>query len=337
MKEALFYEKLRDKRVRCALCPHTCTIAEAKSGVCGVRVNRDGVLYSAVYGKLIALHVDPIEKKPLFHVFPGSRSFSIATAGCNFSCEYCQNSDISQMPKTDNRILGKEKSAEQVVRQALDADCKTIAYTYTEPTIFYEFALECAELAHCEGMKNVFVTNGFISEEPLRRLHILLDAANVDLKCFDRTFYKKVIGGELQPVLDSLILMKELGIWVEVTTLLIPKYVDTTAQLSAIARFIVTELGPETPWHVSRFYPHYKLTMLPPTPVESLARARKIGLDAGLKYVYSGNAPGNDGESTFCHRCNEKVIERFGYQIVNLHLRDGACAFCGTAIEGIGM
>jgi len=224
-----------------------------------------------------------------------------------------------------------------VVAAALRSDCRTIAYTYTEPTVFYEYAEACAQRAVAHGIKNVFVTNGFICEEPLRRLQGVLHAANVDLKGFDAQFYRKVVGGQLESVLQSLRLMKQLGMWVEVTTLLVPEYVDQEEQLRAIARFIRDELGRETPWHVTRFFPQYQLTDLPPTPLASLRRARQIGLEEGLYYVYSGNVPGDEGEHTYCYQCGAMLIERYGFSVRRLALRDGACAQCGAPIHGIGL
>lgn len=337
MREALFYSKLDGGKVRCELCPHRCVIADGRNGICGVRQNRAGVLYTLVFGKAIAVHVDPIEKKPLFHVYPGSRSFSLATVGCNFSCRFCQNADISQLPRSTGHVTGEDFSPEEVVAAAVRSDCRTIAYTYTEPTVFYEYAEACAQGAVARGIKNVFVTNGFICEEPLRQLQGVLHAANVDLKGFDPQFYRKVVGGKLESVLHSLRLMKELGIWVEVTTLLVPTYVDQDEQLRKIAHFIRDELGKETPWHVTRFYPQYRLTELPPTPLASLHRARQIGLEAGLYYVYSGNVPGDEGEHTYCYQCGAVVIERYGFSIRRMALRDGACAQCQAPIHGIGL
>ena len=337
MKEALFYEKRDNSLVECRLCPHDCKIKEGKVGICGVRQNRAGTLYSMVYGKAIAMHVDPIEKKPLFHVAPGSLSFSIATVGCNFSCLFCQNADISQAPRNQKTVAGSQLPPEKVVELALQNNCKSIAYTYTEPTIFYEYAYDCARLAHERGILNVFVTNGFINPEPLRQIQPYLDAANVDLKGFDEKFYKEVVGGDLQSVLDTLKLMKELKIWVEVTTLLVPTYTDTNNQFREIARFIKSELGEETPWHISRFYPQYKFSNVPPTPVEALHRAREIGLAEGLRYVYSGNVHGDEGESTYCHKCGEKIIERFGFQVVNIDVSQGKCGRCGALIHGMQM
>ncbi len=336
MKEAFLYEKLKDKKVRCNLCPHHCVIEKGKRGICGVRENKEGTLYSLVYGRAVANNVDPIEKKPFFHFFPGSYAFSIATVGCNFRCSFCQNADISQFPKEKKEIIGEPLSPEEIVSDAKRNKCKSISYTYTEPTIFFEYAYETAKLAKEEGIKNNFVTNGFISKEAIKLISPYLDAANVDLKSFRDDFYKKFCGARLQPVLDSLKLMKELGIWVEVTTLIIPTFNDSTEELKSIAEFVFG-LGKETPWHISLFYPHYKLTDLPPTSVKSLHQARDIGKKAGLDYVYAGNVPGDERENTFCPDCGKKVISRYGFQVLENHLKEGKCPYCGAKIAGIGM
>jgi len=337
MREAMFYEKLDGGRVRCTLCPHECVLRDGQVGICGVRENRGGVLYSLVYGRAIAVHVDPIEKKPLFHVYPGSRSFSVATVGCNFRCIFCQNADISQVRLGGREAPGEDLPPEELVDLAERYACKTIAYTYTEPTIFYEYAYDAGKLAADRGILNVFVTNGFISPEPLRQIAPFLHAANVDLKGWDEEFYKRIVGGSLRAVLDALKLMKELGIWVEVTTLCVPGYVDTEEQFRSIAGFIRDELGPETPWHVSRFYPHYKMTDRPPTPVSVLQRAREIGLEEGLRYVYSGNVPGDEGENTYCYSCHTVLIRRWGFSVLENRIRDGKCPECGAEIDGLGM
>lgn len=338
MKEALFYEKLDKQRILCTLCPHNCKINEGKIGICGVRQNKGGTLYSLVYEKAIATHVDPIEKKPLFHVHPGSASFSIATVGCNFSCDFCQNYDISQMPRGGGaRIAGETLPVESVVQLAKKYKCRTIACTYTEPTIFYEYAYDISRKAYEEGIKTVFVSNGYINEKPLRQIAPFLAAANIDLKGWDEAFYHKVIGGDLKSVLDALRLYKKLGIWLEVTTLVVPTFVDNEKSLREIALFIKNELGEETPWHISRFYPHYKMNFLPPTETAILQRAREIGYDVGLRYVYSGNVPGDIGENTFCYSCGEKLIERYGFQVLSNKIKNGKCFNCGAAIDGIGM
>jgi pyruvate formate lyase activating enzyme len=332
--EALLYEKEAENRVRCGLCAHRCRIDPGARGICGVRENREGVLYSLVYGAIIAENVDPIEKKPLFHFLPGSRSFSIAAAGCNFRCSFCQNHDISQMPRERGQIVGRERTPAEAVEQALRSGSRSIAYTYTEPTVYFEFAFDTAEIAREKRLKNVFVTNGYMTPGMLELIAPSLDAANVDLKAFRDDFYKKQCGARLQPVLDSLRKMKELGIWIEVTTLLIPGLNDGGEELRELAAFIVS-LGAETPWHISRFHPQYRMTETPPTPAESIHRAAEIGRSAGLKYVYSGNLPGDPGENTNCARCGRLLIGRCGFSIERLDLKGSACPNCGTPLDGI--
>ena len=337
MTEALFYEKLEDKKVHCSLCRHHCHIAEGKRGLCGVRENKNGVLYTLVYGLPCSYHVDPIEKKPLFHFFPGSRAFSIATAGCNFRCRHCQNHEISQMPRDEGHIPGQKMSPAKVVERAEKAGCKSISYTYTEPTIFYEYALDTAKLAKEKGIYNNFVTNGYIEEEPLKTIRHYLDGANIDLKSFNRDFYRKVCGAELQGVIDTIKTYKALGIWIELTTLVIPGHNDSDDEFKAIARFIKNDLGVETPWHVSAFFPTYKLLDAPRTPEKTLRRAHEIGLGEGLRYVYEGNFPGSTGENTFCWSCGKTIVRRYGYAISEYNITDGACTFCNAAIDGVGM
>ncbi|MDG6223573.1 MAG: AmmeMemoRadiSam system radical SAM enzyme [Candidatus Bathyarchaeota archaeon] len=336
MKEAMFYEKLADKRVNCNLCSHRCRkIAESKRGLCGVRENIDGKLFSLVYGRLVARSVDPIEKKPLFHFLPGSLSYSISTVGCNFRCANCQNFDISQLPSERKVVVGNETSPESVISAAKENGCKSIAYTYTEPTIFFEYALDVAKLAKKAGLRNVFVTNGYITEEALREIAPYLDAANIDLKSFSDEFYRNNCGAHLQPVLDSIKLHKSLGIWVELTTLVIPTLNDSENELNQIASFIKEKVGAETPWHLSGFHPMYKLLDVPRTPVVTLQKARQIGFDAGLKYVYVGNVPGENGENTYCPNCGEKVIQRYGYHIEKNRLEQSKCPQCEKKIDGV--
>jgi pyruvate formate lyase activating enzyme len=335
--EAYLYEHLEDEKVRCNLCNHRCLIKAGKRGICAVRENRDGTLETLVYGKLIAQHVDPIEKKPLFHVLPGSLSYSIATVGCNFKCRFCQNADIAQLPADrKGMILGDSFRPEDVVSAAKRADCRSIAYTYTEPTVFFEFAYDTAKLAHEKGILNVFVTNGYMTSEALHMIQPYLDAANVDLKAFNDDFYKEQCSAKRKHVMETLKLMKSLGIFVEVTTLLIPGLNDNKGELQQLASFIADSLGPETPWHISRFHPTYKLTDRPPTPAESIDQARRIGLEAGLRYVYSGNLPGDEGENTICYNCGQRLIERWGYRISKNVVRDGKCPECDASIDGIG-
>jgi pyruvate formate lyase activating enzyme len=322
--------------VRCGLCRFRCLIGEGARGNCGVRENRGGTLYSLVYGKLCAEQVDPIEKKPLFHVMPGSTSYSIATVGCNFHCRHCQNYTISQIER-DAPIRGEKQTPQEIVQRARVSNCRSISYTYTEPTIFYEFAYDTARLSHEAGLKNIFVTNGYISREALAMIAPYLDAANIDLKGFSEVFYRDIVHARLSEVLDSIIEYRTQGIWIEITTLIIPGLNDSAAQLQGIAAFIVTNLGVDTPWHVTQFYPTYKLTDSPRTPVSTLRKARSIGLDAGLRYVYLGNVPVEGGENSWCPSCSTLLIERSGFVIGTNRVRNGACPACGTAIAGIGM
>ena len=335
VREALLYEKQGDDRVRCCLCAHRCRIEPGARGICGVRENRTGTLHSLVYGLLIAENVDPIEKKPLFHCLPGSLSFSIAAAGCNLRCSFCQNHEISQMPREEGRIVGRGRTPEEIVAAALASGSRSIAYTYTEPTVYFEFAYDTAVIAKARGLKNVFVTNGYMSPEMLREVAPFLDAANVDLKAFRDDFYREQCGGRLEPVLENLRLMKELGIWVEVTTLLIPGLNDSDQELRGLAEFICT-LGAETPWHISRFYPRYRMTGKGPTPAAAIHRAAGIGKAAGLKYVYSGNLPGDTGENTACAACGRLLVGRCGFAVEKLDLATGStCPHCGVPLDGI--
>ncbi len=334
--EAFLYESLEDNKVRCRLCAHRCVIPPTGRGICKVRENREGVLHTLNYGKLIARSVDPIEKKPLFHLYPGSLSYSIATVGCNFKCRFCQNADIAQMPEErDGLIMGTQTPPEAIVSDAVARECKTIAYTYTEPTIFFETAFDTAKLAKQQGIKNVFVTNGYMTAEALEKIAPFLDAANVDLKSYSDKFYRRQCSAKLAPVKETLIGMKQRGILVEVTTLLIPGLNTDPDELESLARFLASSLGPDTPWHISRFHPTYKLTDRPATDVDALLKAREIGLAAGLKYVYTGNVWGLPGESTFCNECGAMLIDRRGFTVNENRLRQGRCPDCETPVAGI--
>ena len=334
MREALFWESLPESAVRCHLCRLECIIPKGGRGRCRTRENYDGRLVSLVYGQLIAAHVDPVEKKPLFHVLPGSRCYSVATLGCNFRCRHCQNDSISQ-PKAE--LIGQERPVppERVAQAALVSGCAAMAFTYTEPTVFYEYALDIARLSHENGLKNLFVTNGYMQKGALTQIAPLMDAANVDLKAFSEAFYRDIVGARLSEMLDSLRCFRELGIWLEITTLLIPGLNDTDQELRDLARFIVTDLGKDVPWHVTAFHPAYALRNCPPTPPGTLLRARAIGRAEGLRHVYSGNIPGAGGESTVCPSCGKTVIERRGFSLQALHLTKGSCDFCGAALAGI--
>jgi len=334
--EALLYEPLKDKKVRCNLCKHRCVIEDGRRGICGVRENREGILNTLVYGKLIARHIDPIEKKPLFHFLPGSLSYSIATAGCNFKCLFCQNADISQMPSDYNGlIIGDSFAPEDVVSAAVKGKCRSISYTYTEPTVFFEFARDTAILAQKKGLKNIFVTNGYMTREALCMIQPYLDAANVDLKAYNKDFYKKTCGARLEHVKETLVDMKSSGIFVEVTTLLIPGLNDDKKELEELAMFIAGSLGPGTPWHISRFHPTYKLEDRPSTPIETLVTAREIGIKCGLKYVYTGNVPGEEGESTFCYSCGKMLIERIGFYVKKNAVENSKCPYCRAHMDGV--
>jgi len=337
MKEALFYhrDKGQGARVKCELCPHSCLINDGKRGICGVRENKGGTLYSLVYGKIISSAVDPIEKKPLFHFLPGSNSYSIATVGCNLRCDFCQNYAISQMPREELTILGDDQTPEEIVKAALKNNCQSISYTYTEPTIYFEFAYDCAKLAKAKGLKNVFVTNGFTSALPIEMIAPYLDAANVDLKSFSEDYYRKYCGGRLEPILATIKLYRKHNIWLELTTLIIPGLNDSDRELNDIAGWIKKELGDDVPWHVSAFRPTYKMLDRPSTPAETLIKAREIGLAAGLKYVYSGNVPISGAEDTICSNCQKTVISRSIFSVEKNNVKDGKCGFCGNKIAGV--
>jgi pyruvate formate lyase activating enzyme len=333
MKEAYLWKK-EGGSVRCALCNHRCLIAEGKRGICMVRENQKGKLYSMVYGKVIAANIDPVEKKPVYHFYPGHRSYSIASVGCNFRCSFCQNWDISQYPR-DNRgdIIGRDLTPEQVVEEALRTGCKSISYTYSEPTVWYEFTKDCGELAHRKGLKNIFVSNGFMTHEMIDDAKFL-DVARIDLKSFNDDFYRKVCGGRLEPVLDNLKYFKKKGMWIEVVTLLVPKQNDSNEEIRQIAEFISKELGKETPWHLSAFHPDYKMTDSYPTPAETMERAYKIGKEAGLEYIYVGNIQVEDGRDTVCPECGTALIRRAWFDVLENKVKNGKCPKCGHKIAG---
>ena len=334
MKEAMFWESTEGDKVQCGLCYHRCIIANGKTGVCGVRENKGGVLFSLVYGKAVSHAVDPIEKKPLYHFLPGSESFSIATVGCNFRCLHCQNYNISHPPDTHFFSPGNETPPAQIVKLAKRQKCQSISYTYTEPTVFFEFAHDTAKLATSEGIKNVFVTNGYISPEPLKEINPYLHAANIDLKFFREETYSKICGSRLAPVLDTIKLYHSLGIWIELTTLVIPGYNDSDEELGDIASFIAG-IDKQIPWHVTRFHPTHKMLDRPATPVATLERARKIGLEAGLQHVYVGNVISSEDLGTYCPSCGTLVIERAGFGALLKNCEDGACTKCGSKIAGV--
>ncbi|MCP9449598.1 MAG: radical SAM protein [Nitrospira sp.] len=374
LQAALYYEPLPDHVVRCTLCPHECRIAPDRRGVCGVRINRGGRLFTQVGDRIVSAEVDPIEKKPLFHFLPGSLTYSIATVGCNLRCRFCQNWIISQWPKLpgspgshddggetllavsdhpqdewcpdaesseagwEQREIGRAVAPSEIVSLAQQADCSSIAYTYTEPTIFYELALATARRASAAGLGNVLITNGFTSLDPLREIAPYLGAANIDLKSFCESFYKKVCGARLAPILAAIREYKRLGVWIELTTLLIPGLNDEEDELRDIARFIVTELDEDVPWHLSRFFPAYKMEHWEETPLRSLLRARDIGWEEGLRYVYLGNLPpgtqGEGAEDTICPDCRAVLIRRWRFMVVENRLQAGHCPDCNRLVAG---
>ncbi|MFH1530098.1 MAG: AmmeMemoRadiSam system radical SAM enzyme [Pseudomonadota bacterium] len=317
--------------VRCELCPHRCLIREGRRGRCGVREVRAGTLRTLVWGRPVALNVDPIEKKPLFHFLPGETSLSIATAGCNLECRFCQNHSISQARPEERSDPLVPPS--RVVEEARRTGARIIAYTYTEPTIFYEYAEDIARAAAADGLRNVFVTNGYIAEAPLRRLLPLMDGANVDLKAFSDETYRRVLGGSLEPVLRSLRILKEAEVWLEVTTLLVPGLNDSDGELDAIAGAIAA-LDPGIPWHVSRFHPDHRMLHEVRTPMETVERALGAGRRAGLQYVYPGNTPTHQGECTWCHGCGALLIARQGFRVSGHRCADGRCPECGVRVPG---
>ncbi len=335
MREARLYRKKGSNCVVCDLCAHHCRLQDGEHGRCSVRQNISGVLYSLVYGRIVAQQIDPIEKKPLFHILPGSLSYSISTVGCNFKCTHCQNYSISQPLDLDkDRVPGKNCSPAQVVNQAVRNGCKSISYTYVEPTVFFEFAYDCATIAHEKGLKNIFVSNGFMTDKATRLLASKLDAINIDIKSFSEEFYQKICSARLRPVLETVRLMKEMDVWVEVTTLLIPGLNDSDEELSKIAQFIHS-VDPSIPWHVSAFHPTHNMLDRPSTKISDLRRARNIGVENGLKHVYEGNVPGEGGENSFCPACGTEVIRRYGFSVQVNQLKEGCCHQCAEKIEGI--
>jgi pyruvate formate lyase activating enzyme len=328
-----YFTSLDRGEIQCELCPHRCRVAKGKRGLCRVRENRDGKYYSLVYGNPCAVHLDPIEKKPFSHVLPGTTSFSLATAGCNFQCKFCQNWEISQASPED--VYGYDVPPELIVSRAKEIGARSVAYTYVEPMIFYEYMSDISLLVKKAGLLNVTHSNGFINPAPLKNLCKVLDAANIDLKGFTEDFYRELCGGELSPVLETLKTLKKEKVHLEITTLIIPTKNDEMSVIKEMCLWIKKELGEDTPIHFSRFYPLYKLKTLPPTPVSTLDKAREVALSAGLEYVYVGNIPGHAGENTFCPKCKKMVIQRTGYMVGEIHLKDGKCRYCGKPISGI--
>lgn len=332
----LLAEPAANDAVRCLACAHRCLVRPGRRGICGVRENRHGRLVSLVYSRAVAVAVEPIEKKPLLHAFPGSLTFSIATRGCNFHCRHCQNWEISQADHPGPGIASRSLPPARVVELARHFGARSVAYTYVEPTVFLEYMVDSARLAHEAGLANLMVTNGYHTPEVIGLLAPLVDAANIDLKAFDDRFYRRVCGATLGPVLDSLIEWRRRGVWVEVTTLLIPGLNDGDEELRRLTAWLVRELGSETPWHVSRFFPAFRMTDVPMTPLHTIARAVEIGRAAGLRHVYPGNLGGGRVDTT-CASCGELLLSRAGYRISEARLVASCCPTCGRRLAGIGL
>jgi len=333
IREASFYEKLPYQKTKCKLCPRECVIDDHERGYCGVRENRGGTYYTLVHSRVCAAHIDPVEKKPFFHFYPGTLAFSVATAGCNVNCKMCQNWDISQA--RPEQVHADYLPPATLAQLARDNGCDSIAYTYSEPVIFYEYVADSARAARAAGVKSAVVTGGYVQQEPLKKLCGLVDAVKVDLKGFTQKFYKEVVNGELKPVLEALSTMRKLGMWNEIVYLVIPTLNDSDAEFKGLARWMKTELGADVPVHFTRFHPEYLLKNLPPTPLETLERAKAIGDAEGLHYVYIGNVPGHPAENTYCPKCRRIVVKRSGFTIEGMFLKKGKCQYCQQEIAGI--
>jgi pyruvate formate lyase activating enzyme len=333
-READYYEKLDDKTVRCLLCPRKCVVPEGQSGFCRARRNSNGSYYNAVYGKVCAGHVDPIEKKPLFHFLPGTTAFSIAAVGCNMTCKFCQNWEISQARPED--VEASDLPPDKVAARAIAYESPTIAYTYTEPIVWFEYVKDTSAAGHDRGLKSVMISAGYINAEPLAELAVELDAIKIDLKAYDDGFYHDICSTSLQPVLDTLVGIREKGTWLEIVNLIIPTLNDDDEHIDGLCKWVVENLGTDVPVHFTRFYPMYKLTNLPPTSLDSVVKAREIALARGIKFPYVGNVPsGHPGESTYCPGCGKVAIQRAGYTVLSINIKDGKCASCGVPIPGV--
>lgn len=333
LREAMYYTRLDETAVQCDLCPRRCTLSNGQRGFCRVREPKDGVLYTLAYGRSCATHIDPIEKKPLFHFLPSTQAFSIATAGCNFRCKCCQNWQISQARPED--VENTDLSPSEVVAQAARNNCPTIAYTYTEPAVFYEYMLDTSKIAKARGIRNMYHSNGSLNPKAVEELSLYIDAANIDLKGFTQEFYTEMTAGYLETVLNTLKVLKKNRVWVEITNLVVPTMNDDMAKIKEMCLWIHDNLGPDVPVHFARFWPQYKMTSLYPTPVETLEAARGAALGAGIRYAYIGNVPGTIAENTFCHQCKKPVIKRSGYFVLSNDILNGKCRYCGADIPGV--
>ncbi len=333
MVEAKFYEKLPNKKIKCKLCPRECTVGDRERGYCGVRENHGGTYYSLVHSRVAAAHVDPIEKKPLFHYLPGTLAFSIAAAGCNVNCKFCQNWDISQVrPEQVPADYGPPAKIAELAKQY---QCPSIAYTYSEPVVFSEYIMDTADAGHSAGVRSVVVSNGYMQQESLKRAYGKMDAVKIDLKAFSESYYRDVVAGELKPVLETLVTLRKLGKWTEIVYLVVPTLNDTDSEFRELAKWIKTNLGADVPIHFTQFHPEYLLKNLPLTPVPTLERAKSIADAEGLHYVYIGNVPGHPAQNTYCPKCRRALVERIGLTATQILIRKGKCPFCQQAIPGV--
>jgi len=332
--EAKFYQKLQDKKIKCKLCPRECTVGDRERGYCGVRENRGGTYYTLVHSRVCAAHVDPIEKKPLFHYLPGTVAFSIATAGCNVNCKFCQNWDISQA--RPEQVPSDYAPPQRIAELAKQYDCPTIAYTYSEPVVFSEFLMDTADAGHQAGVRSIVVSNGYIQQEALKAAYGKMDAVKIDLKSFSESYYRNVVTGQLKPVLETLVTLRKMGKWLEIVYLVLPTLNDSDAEFRNLAQWIKTNLGPDVPLHFTQYHPEYLLKNLPITPVATLERAKATADAEGLHYVYIGNVPGHLAQNTYCPQCRKLLVERVGFTASRMLIRkDGSCPFCKHPIPGI--
>jgi pyruvate formate lyase activating enzyme len=331
--EAKFYQKLENKKIKCKLCPRECTVGDRERGYCGVRENRGGTYYSLVHSRVCAAHVDPIEKKPLFHYLPGTVAFSLATAGCNVNCKFCQNWDISQ--SRPEQVPAEFTPPQRVAELAKQYDCPTIAYTYSEPVVFSEFLMDAADAGHAAGIRSIVVSNGYMQQEALKAAYGKMDAVKIDLKSFTESYYKDVVTGQLKPVLDSLVTLRKMDKWTEIVYLVVPTLNDDDAEFLGLARWIKTNLGVDVPLHFTQFHPEYLLKNLPITPVPTLERAKAIADAEGLHYVYIGNVPGHPAQNTYCPKCRKMLVERIGFTASKNLIHKDSCPFCQHPIPGV--
>jgi pyruvate formate lyase activating enzyme len=331
--EAKFYQKLPNKKIKCKLCPRECTVGDRERGYCGVRENRGGTYFSLVHSRVCAWHVDPIEKKPLFHYLPGTVAFSLATAGCNVNCKFCQNWDISQA--RPEQVPADYMPPQRVADLAKQYGCPTIAYTYSEPVVFSEFLLDAADAGHAAGIRSIVVSNGYMQEEALKAAYGKMDAVKIDLKSFTESYYRDVVTGQLKPVLDSLVTLRKMDMWTEIVYLVVPTLNDDDAEFLGLARWIKTNLGPDVPLHFTQFHPEYLLKNLPITPVPTLEQAKSIADAEGLHYVYIGNVPRHPAQNTYCPKCSKMLVERVGFTASQVLIRKGSCPFCQHPIPGV--